>query len=262
MIQKPNFYARKYAEQFQDTSIVEAYRHRPPYPLETFDILASLIKGEPRRVLDVGSGSGFLSRQLVERVAQLDAVDFSEEMLEKARSLPNGDNPRIRWLYGRVEDVTLDPPYGLVMAGESLHWMDWDIVLPRFREVLMPGGYLAVIEHYNQDDPWFESLKEIIPRYSTNKEFQAYDMLAKLEKHGLFKKIGERTTQPVPFAQSLDDYIESYHSRNGFSRDRMEPAEAAAFDREAREILLKAHPEEMYMMQVVATVSWGLPQPL
>ncbi|HET8911961.1 MAG TPA: class I SAM-dependent methyltransferase [Ktedonobacteraceae bacterium] len=261
MIQKPKFLARKYAEQFQDTSIVKAYRHRPPYPLETFEILAELVQAEPRRVLDVGCGSGFLSRQLIEHVEQVDAVDFSEEMLKQARRLPNGDNPGIHWLLGSVEEISLNPPYGLVTAGESLHWMDWNVVLPRFRELLVPGGYLAVVGHDNQPDPWFELLRTIITKYSTNKDFQAYDMLAELEKHGLFKKVGEKTTQPVSFSQSLDDYIESYHSRNGFSRDRMEPAAAATFDREAKEILLKAYPNAVVQMQVVATISWGLPNP-
>jgi len=43
----------------------------------------------------------------------------------------------LRWLYGHVEDIALDPPYSLVTAGESLHWMEWTIVLPRLHKVLL-----------------------------------------------------------------------------------------------------------------------------
>jgi SAM-dependent methyltransferase len=258
MIQKPKHLATEYAEQFKDLSMVEAYRYRPPYPAEVFDILAGLLHGGSRRVLDVGCGTGYIARNFVERVERLDAVDFSLHMIEKGKSLPNGDNPRLRWLHGRVEDVALDPPYALVTAGESLHWMDWNVVLPRFHEVLTPVGYLAIIKHDTLPDPWFTELGAIIPRFSTNKDYQPYEMIDEWERHGLFEKVGEKTTTPVPFVQSVDDYIESFHSRNGFSRERMSPEQADAFDEEARKILLGAHSDGVMTMQVVGSVVWGI----
>ena len=45
-----------------------AYRHRPPYPAEVFDILERIITDRPRRVLDIGAGEGALARPLAERV--------------------------------------------------------------------------------------------------------------------------------------------------------------------------------------------------
>lgn len=260
MIQKPEYLASKYGKQFQDRSIVEAYHHRPPYPAEIFDILAGLIQSEPRRVLDVGCGTGYIARYFIERVEEIDAVDFSQSMIEMAKTLPNGDNPRLHWLFGPVEEVELNPPYALVTAGESLHWMDWNIVLPRFHRLLTPGGYLAIIQHDNLPGSWVTMLSEIIPRYTTNKDYYPFDMIKALEEHNLFKKTGEKTTAPVRFDQSIDDLIESYHSRNGFSRERMTPEQAEGFDREAREILLASHSNGMVEMQVVANVVWGIPE--
>jgi len=51
-----------YADTFKDRRVVDAYRHRPPYPDEVFAILASLLTDEPRAVLDVGAGSDDLAR--------------------------------------------------------------------------------------------------------------------------------------------------------------------------------------------------------
>src|SRR5690242_20093443 len=104
---------RCYAEAFRDKSVVEAYRHRPPYPAEVFDILLGLIYTEPRYMLDAGCGRGELARSLASHGARVDAVDFSLEMIEQGKRQPNGDHPHLRWLHGRMEDVALRPPYGL-----------------------------------------------------------------------------------------------------------------------------------------------------
>lgn len=258
MIEKFRQFAREHAESFKDAGVAAAYQHRPPYPAETFDILAGLIRGEPRHVLDVGCGTGNIARRLVERVERLDAVDYSREMIERGEQLPGGDHPRLRWLHGPAEEVALAPPYALVTAGESLHWMDWNTVLPRFREALASGAYLAIVEQRATPGPW-SALGEVIARYRTDGGYAPYDMIGELERHGLFRKVGERETAPVPFAQSIEDYIGSYHSRSGFSRERMGPARADAFDREARAMLLQSHGGGMIALGVVGSIVWGFP---
>jgi ubiquinone/menaquinone biosynthesis C-methylase UbiE len=257
MFQKPSFFAPENAEVFKHRSIAAAYHHRPPYPAEVFTILAGLIHTAPRRVLDVGSGTGNIARNLIEHVESIDAVDFSLEMMEQGKQLPKGDHPHLHWLYGPVEEVALHPPYALVTAGESLHWMDWDIVLPRFHEVLLPGSYLAIVDPKTTPDPW-SSVSEITARYSTNKG-TIRNMVDELEQRGLFQKVGEKVTTPVAFIQSIDDYIEAYHSRSGFSRERMGMEQAQAFDEDARKILLKTYPQEVITLQVAGRVVWGIP---
>src|SRR5262249_55186769 len=64
---KPDHLGPEYAAQFGDPSVVAAYRHRPPYPAEVFDILVGLIADEPRAVLDVGTGTGEIARGLAPR---------------------------------------------------------------------------------------------------------------------------------------------------------------------------------------------------
>lgn len=258
MRQKPEQLRLEYAEPFKDASVVEAYHYRPPYPAEVFAILVELLRGTVRRVLDVGCGTGEIARNLVGNVGQVDAVDFSGFMIEQGKRLPNGDHPALRWLHGQIEEVALEPLYGLVTAGASLHWMDWEIVLPRFHEILVEGGFVAIVEHKIEPDPW-SILSEIISHYKTNPDYQPYDLIEELEEHGLFTQVGEKVTAPVNFVQSLDDYIESYHSRSGFSRKRMGAERAEAFDREASRILRLSYPDGMISFQVIGHVIWGLP---
>ncbi len=260
MIPKPRHLEPEYGAQFKDRSIVEAYKYRPPYPAETFEILAGLITGEPRAVLDVGCGRGDIARELVEFVERVDAVDFSANMIETGKKLPGGDNPKLNWICGPVEEVSLTPPYVLVTAGASLHWMDWYLVLPRFREILLPGGYLAIIDQGARPQWWDGDLRRIIRRYSTNRYFQFYDLIEELEKRNLFQKHGEKETASVPFVQSIDDYIESFHSRNGLSRERMGEEMAAAFDKEVRKVVSPLAKEDMLELQIAGHIVWGIPQ--
>ncbi|MDQ6659736.1 MAG: class I SAM-dependent methyltransferase [Chloroflexota bacterium] len=258
MLPKPKHLDPKYGMQFQDQSIVDAYHHRPPYPAETFDILSSLITDEPRTVLDVGCGTGDIARNLVQFVDRVDAVDFSEAMLAKGKTLPGGNSLQLRWIYGSVEDVQLFPPYALITAGESVHWMAWDKVFPRFQEMLTPHGYIAIIERNMVTNSWDAELR-IIQRYSTNRVFRPYNLIEELEKRSLFQIYGEKRTAPIPFVQSIDQYIEATHSRNGFSRERMTAAQATAFDNEMRNVLAPFAKDEKIALQIVGHIVWGKP---
>ncbi|HEX3721620.1 MAG TPA: class I SAM-dependent methyltransferase, partial [Nitrolancea sp.] len=249
----------EYGAQFGDQSIVEAYRFRPPYPVGVVEILAGLMVDSLGKILDAGCGSGDLAIPLLRIAEQIDAVDPSAAMLAAGRARPGGDDPRIRWIAGYMEDVVIDPPYALVTTGESLHWMDWPIVIRRFRELLAPGAHLAIVGRDEESNDWAEDLLRLINQYSTNRDYQPYNVISELEQRGLFRVIGSRRTEPVRFTQSVGDYIESIHSRNGFSRDRMTSDSAAEFDRAARELLTPYAPGDIVTLRVAGSVVWGEP---
>src|SRR6266704_2022202 len=127
MQQKPRYLWSDYASQFMDSSVADAYRFRALYPPETFDILLGLMPKEPRTMLDAGCGRGEIARPMAALLERVDAVDFSLEMLERGKRLSGGDNPRLNWIHAPVEQAPLNPPYGLITTGASLHWMDWDV---------------------------------------------------------------------------------------------------------------------------------------
>jgi SAM-dependent methyltransferase len=107
---KPAHLQPKYGAQFQDSSVVAAYHHRPPYPVAVIKQLAALIAGSPRVVLDAGCGSGDIARPLAPFVDRVDAVDISAGMVDQGRLRPGGADPRIRWTVAAMEDAELDPP--------------------------------------------------------------------------------------------------------------------------------------------------------
>lgn len=256
---KPDFLGPHHAARFQDQSVVDRYHLRPTCPPETFRILAALISDDPRVLLDAGCGTGDIARNMLDFVERIDAVDISLPMIEKGKRLPGGNSPKIRWLHGSAENIDLAPPYALVTAGQSIHWMEWNIVLPRFQQVLTPHGFLAILGPEEQPTPWDSSLRSITKRYSTNQAYQPVDLIAELEQRHLFQKAGEIHTSSVPFTQSVNDYIEAFHAKSSLSRDHMASEAAAAFDEEMREALTPYAQDGIITVQVVGHIAWGKP---
>lgn len=258
---QPAHLGPQYAAQFQDVAVACAYPARPPYPAEVFDRLRALLV-EPRRILDIGCGTGDLARRLAPLAQRVDAVDASPRMIAVGRALPGGDHLTLRWLNSPIEDAPLGPPdhvYGLIVAGESLHWMPWGQTLPRLRDALAPNARLVIVEREEQPSPWSDALLSLTVRYSTNREFRPYRLVDELEGRSLFALEGEAMTAAEPCVQTLDAYIESIHSRNGFSRDRMPPADAEAFDAALRAIAAPHARNGALTIHTRASLWWGQP---
>ena len=243
------------AEAFTYPGVASAYRHRPPYPDEVFSILAGLISETQRTVLDLGAGEGALARPLAALVDQVDAVDISDAMVEEGRRRPGGDAPNLRWIVGAVETAPLGGPYALVTAGASMHWMRWRETFERLAAVMTDGALLAIGGHGHEDPP---GVKEIIVRYSRSPGYDAdFRLTDALAKAGLFAPVGEVMTAPTPFRQRAEDYIEYLHSTSSLAREWMEPAEAAAFDREVAEAVAPSATDGWLDLRVTARFSWG-----
>ena len=70
--------------------------------------------------------------------------------------------------------------YGLVTAAASLYWTEWAVVLPWIRAALAPGSVLAIVDLAEESSSWDGPLHEVIARYSTNRRFRPYDLVAEL----------------------------------------------------------------------------------
>jgi ubiquinone/menaquinone biosynthesis C-methylase UbiE len=258
---KPSYSGPEYASRFKDPDVARAYLCRPPYPSETFHILSSLLPTSHRRVLDVGCGTGEIARNLVNYADSVDAVDFSKSMIELGRRLPGGANGNLRWIVEKVEEAHVYPPYSLITEGESLHWMDWDAIFPLFRRILTAQGHLALVERKEDEEiPWKDQLLKIMAKYSTDPKYEQFDMAANLEKNGLFQKQGESRTLPITLTQTLEDYVESFHSWSEFSRSSMHD-NAGKFDNEVRSLVSSFTLGNPVERKVSALVIWGRPKP-
>lgn len=117
----------------------------------TADLAVSLAPA-PRRVLDVGCGTGYLLRQLAARcpnAVELTGVDPARAMLEAAR-LAAADG-RLRWQHGTAEGLPFPAgSFDLVVSTTSFdHWADQQAGLARCAQVLAPGGVLVLTDQFS-----------------------------------------------------------------------------------------------------------------
>ena len=138
------------------SSIAEKYaEHRPGYPAEMFDYLASLAPGRDL-AWDCGTGSGQAALELAGRFDRVIATDASAEQLKYARP-----HPRITYLVERAERSS-NPANSvdLITAGTAVHWFDFDAFYEEVRRAGKPGGVLAVWTYFR---PYLEPhIDEII----------------------------------------------------------------------------------------------------
>ena len=257
------------AQVFADPDVARAYRQRAPYPDETFTILERLIV-EPRTVLDAGAGNGALARTMTRFARHVDAVDPSAAMIDEGRRLPGGDDPRLRWIAGTAEEAPLDPPYGLITAGSSLHWMDHARAMPRFAAALAPGARLALLETDEGEHPLPEVV-QIIERYSElahhsdlPETIRAISRVATGCRHGVddaldasgwFVREGEQRTGAVSLRRSVEEYLEFLHSTSALARVRLGDR-ADRFDADVRDLFARNSLSSIER-QVVGVVVWG-----
>ena len=202
---------------------------------------------------------------LVDRV---DAVDVSAGMLDAGRQLPGGAAANVRWIVGPVEDVSLDPPYALVTAGESLHWMDWEIVLPRLADVLSPNGFVAILGRDWEGPPAVRArIRPVLMRHSAVRVWQDVDLLTELQDRELFTLVGAHRFGPEPWQPPVEQYLECRHSQRSFARSAMGETAARAFDAELRQVLVELFSRseircesERLQLDVETTLAWGRPR--
>ena len=120
--------------------VTEPWSHNVHY----HSVILDAVPADCARALDVGCGQGALTRRLRTRVPEVTGIDRDQRSIELARAHPGAGD--ITYLHGDFLAEPLAPgSFDLVTAIASLHHMDAEAALARMRELLRPGGVLAVV---------------------------------------------------------------------------------------------------------------------
>ena len=202
-------------------------------------------------VLDLGAGTGKLTRVLAERYARVIAVeplDGMREILE--RVVPTAES-----LAGAAETIPLpDASVDAVFAATAFHWFAHDEAIREIARVLRPGGVLAVVWNEAVDptplpEAYLARTKELFDevREAANLEEQRFEVIAR----GPF---GEQHEAAVEHEQ-----VQTRESALAFLRSvsvvaKRTPPERDALMAELGSLL----PEGEYVFRIRATVRWAV----
>jgi SAM-dependent methyltransferase len=104
-------------------------------------------------VLEIGCGTGQLTRSLRERGLRVTAIEPGEKLIARARGhLQDGGD--VRFINARLEDLALpEAEYRAVFCASAIHWIDPDMSWRSAAGALAEGGTLALLSYFGLEHP-------------------------------------------------------------------------------------------------------------
>jgi ubiquinone/menaquinone biosynthesis C-methylase UbiE len=149
----PEATARRYGEVFDEIA-AEYDRRRPTYPDELIDQACRLAGiGVGDHVLEVGCGSGQLTRGLVARGLHVTALEPGKNLIALARQRLEGAG-EVEFVSAQFEDASLPrEQFQAVFSASAFHWVDPKVSWQKAADVLVPGGTLALVQYFGLEEP-------------------------------------------------------------------------------------------------------------
>jgi ubiquinone/menaquinone biosynthesis C-methylase UbiE len=179
-------------------------KYRPGYP----DAMLQFIREVARHsaiVADIGSGTGILTKQLLDAGFEVYAIEPNDPMRSEAERTLSAE-PLFHSVKGSAESTSLpDHSIDFITSAQAFHWFDRGKAKPEFRRILRPGRWTALIWNERQVDTstfswkYEELLRNRVPEYSQvdHRNVNAEDIRA-------FFEPGEVTLKKFPNAQRLN----------------------------------------------------------
>jgi ubiquinone/menaquinone biosynthesis C-methylase UbiE len=170
-------------------TVAEAYeRSRPQYTPEGLAWIAERLP--LHRVLDLGAGTGKLTRQLAALGADVVAVEPGAEMRAVFRRVL----PGVELLDGSAEAIPLaNESVDAVAVGQAFHWFRLDEALREMHRVLRPGGGYALLwNEWDDEDSRMHALNDVVQALRPHRDVVEWARET-LEQSTLFRDFEERT---------------------------------------------------------------------
>ena len=200
----------------------EAYeRARPAWPEEA---ARWLVPDDAELVVELGGGTGKLTRAMAALASRVVAVEPDPRMLAVLRGLG------LEGVEGSAERIPFgDGVADAVVAGSSLHWFALEQALPEIQRVLRPNGRFAFGWNHRDDrNPAIARMAEVIYAAQTRTpgpRWRSRDWAADLTASGLFRDVEQVRFEHVLELprEALHDHLMSYSGIAALPEDERRP---------------------------------------
>ena len=149
----PESTARRYGLVFDEIA-AEYDRRRPAYPDQLIDQACRVAGiGGGDDVLEVGCGSGQLTRGLLARGLHVTALEPGPSLIALARRNLAGAG-QAEFVNAKLEDASLPRErFAAVFSASAFHWVDPEVSWRKAADALVPGGTLALVQYFGLEEP-------------------------------------------------------------------------------------------------------------
>lgn len=122
-------------------------KYRDIYPKEFYAKLAELSLGvKGQNVLDLGTGTGVIPRNMYSYGAKWTGADISENQIFYANKLSQEKDMDIDYVVASAEEVDFpDSTFDVITACQCFMYFEKSIVLPKFHRMLKENGHFAIL---------------------------------------------------------------------------------------------------------------------
>ncbi|MGH7780079.1 MAG: class I SAM-dependent methyltransferase [Candidatus Binataceae bacterium] len=244
----------EYTGRFKSTVPYYA-RFRPRYPAALFELIASRCGLDGNgRLLDLGSGPGFIAIAMAPYFAEVVGVDPEPAMLESARHEAEVAGVNLTLVAG--SSLTLSREMGtfrMAAMGRSFQWMDRDATLVTLDTIIEPGGAVALLGERLNDSPengWRAAWEMVSRKYAAPRAYRRHWSNPAWERHevvlrrSIFSEV-DRVTVTGYRTSTVEELVGRAYSMSSTSiamlGDRRED-----FERELRAALLGFDPSGVF----------------
>lgn len=183
----------------------------PDVEAQRLDFLNAVALESGEKVLDVGSGPGFLAKLLLEKVkpnGSIYGIDVSDFLLNVARSNIN-EKERLEFSYGDATELPFSDEYfDTVVCTQVLEYVnEVDKALMEFHRVVRKGGKIALLDTDWDSIVWHSSNQERMSRILKVWEVHATDPFLPRTLADRMEKVGfnVKSIQIIPILNSEYD---------------------------------------------------------
>ncbi len=219
--------------------------------------IGGLEPGDP--VLEIGPGTGKLTRELVTRGLVVDAVEPDADLVEVARTIVPESS--VRFHIGTFEETHLpEASFRAAFAATSYHWIDPDVGWAKVAGLLEPAGMFALFGHAGgardaiheeitrawdevtesrwnliDDEAFWAGADSRMDNVSELWAWLSRHELARARAATLFRDV-ELTREPFEETLTVDDYLARIRTTNNYlhltpeARQRLERSLTAVLD--------------------------------
>ncbi len=202
-----------------DSAATAYERGRPGYPVAALErAIAELGLAGDATVVDLGAGTGKLTRDLVTRFARVIAVEPLERMLAQlVEAVPGAEA-----LSGDAHAIPVESGSAAALfAGQAFHWFSDHEALAEIARVLEPAGGMALIWNTSpweiREGSWFNALADLLEDQSLDRS--GLHRHTYMHWHEIFET--DELFEPLAYAAfehshelSRQDFIETMASRS------------------------------------------------